>query len=250
MLSPPKTPVLHPLLCLVLPKSCDASGPSPGIASATGVMLPTGWGLLCAVAQLPPHSLAQDWDSPVLLGALTSGMCLGRAWRAAIRAHGHSSHSSGGCPGRLHGASWQPASHSSGEQHQNSHWDRAVPAARADTIAIHLLWGDSQGKPFPSSWGSPGGNTVHNTQHNAPGAGLRVLCRCWRGCEAQGTACSLLLGAWQACREPPPPRSFPYMPLHTALQLGITLPSGQPELWVYSHASFTPSSQCLHGRQG
>lgn len=148
----PRFPVSHPLLCLVLPKPCVAPGPSPGA--------PCWWALLIPMVLLSPCALAWGWESPVLLGVLTSGMCLGRAWQAATRAHGHSSHSSSGCPGRLCSASWQLVGHSPREQHQNSHWVHAVPAARTGTFTIPLPWGDSYGKPLPSGWGSPGGSMV------------------------------------------------------------------------------------------
>lgn len=76
---------------------CSARAP-PRSGSLRGCSPPEG--LLGPAVLLPPCSLAPGRESPVLQGALTSGMCLGRAWRAATRARGHSSHSSGGCPGR------------------------------------------------------------------------------------------------------------------------------------------------------
>lgn len=81
----PPGPCFHPLICLILPGGV--------------VMLPPAGGC-CACTTVPIPLLAWGRESPVLLGALNSGMCLGRAWQAATRARGHSSHSCSGCLGR------------------------------------------------------------------------------------------------------------------------------------------------------
>lgn len=136
-------------------------------------------------------------------GSPDVGMSLSRAWRAATRAHGHSSHSSGGCPGRLRGASWQPTSRGPTAQHQNSHWGRAVPTARGGRIRHPSAPGRFLREAFSQRLGIPDGSTGHDAQHRArgprAGCGLGVL----RGLAGDGgaaghlgTACSVLPGGW------------------------------------------------------
>lgn len=89
-------------------------------------------------------------------------MCLSRAWRAATRVHGHSSHSSDGRPGRLQGASWQPMSCGPVEQHQNSHWDCAVPVSRGR----HPHHPSAPGQ-FLRETSAAGGSPGRSTERNA-----------------------------------------------------------------------------------
>jgi len=118
------------------------------------------------------------------------GICLSRAWRAATRVHGHSLHSSGGRPGRLRGASWQPTSCGPAEQHQNSHWDCAVSVAKGrHAHHLSLLSAPGQflretssrwlGVPQAGAWDAMPSMEMPGIVHVALGVP-------WRGCMAQG----------------------------------------------------------------
>lgn len=111
------------------------------ILSGGAVMLLPAGGC-CAGITVPTPLLAWGRESPVLLGALNSGMCLGRPGRRPpVRVDIPCIAAAGAWAG--HGASWQHTCHGPASRSQNSPWDCAMPAAWAGMLTIPLVQADS-----------------------------------------------------------------------------------------------------------